>query len=209
MLVQLFPNELTATSLPRSAAFVPLVQQAASVLGGAGDTDQPDVMRVGESRRVRLAELRGLKGAVQANGPAEKEFQLSGSDGNEILATELIQAGNYSLEHPLKKTARKRWLAVNPVLGESELAPLTAEVQQQVFGESGVVRMPFADVAGAFTHRQEIAIPLLLLLFAAFVAEALLGAWQSRRGARRKAAERNAVALSAVVRSLAAEAIAT
>jgi hypothetical protein len=88
------------------------------------------------------------------------------------------------LEHSAKKSGRKRWLAVNPVLGESDLAALTEEDQAALFGSAHALRLPYAQVADQFSRRHEIGPLMAVLVLAAFAVEALLGAWQSRRGAR-------------------------
>jgi hypothetical protein len=80
-------------------------------------------------------------------------------------------------------------MTVNPVRGESDLSPLSVEEQEQIFGAGNVARLKYEDLAGQFSHRYEIAGLLGTLVLLAFIAEALLGAWQSRRGAKRDQAQ--------------------
>lgn len=183
--LQLFGCELESTSLPRSAAFVPLVQHVARALSERDESSLPDTMRVGEVLRIPLPEFRNLQGDVQAVGPEKKGFPLTGPEHDEIRVEGLRHAGDYSLEHPAKKSGRKRWLAVNPVLGESDLAAMTDEDQAALFGGDRVLRIPYSQVADQFSRQHEIGPPIAVLVMIAFAVEALLGAWQSRRGARR------------------------
>jgi hypothetical protein len=115
--------------------------------------------------------------------------RLLGEASDEIRVAGLIHAGAYEVVHPAKKTGRRRWLAVNPALGESSLAKLDPAGQERLFGTTHVSRLPFGDLAGRFARRREL-LPLLCgLVFLAFVVEALSGAWASRRRVRRQPRE--------------------
>jgi hypothetical protein len=186
--VQLFDCDLESSSLPRSPAFVPMVQQIITTLADRGDKEQPDVIRVGEELRMRLPEFRNLTGDVVVRGPETKEFPLTGPEGEEIHIAGLKRAGSYSVAHPARDVSRLRWVTVNPVEGESELAQLSAEEQKAIFGEAGAAQVSFAELPDRFAKRREWTSALLVLVMLAFAAEALLGAWQSRRGAREKEA---------------------
>ena len=184
VVVQLFPGDFAASTVPRAAAFVPLVQELVAAVGRPLEARAPDVMRVGETRRVPLPEFRGLAGAVQATGPVAARFALLAPEHDAIRAEELPHAGAYELVHPEKKTGRRRWLAVNPPADESDLTRLSTAEQEKLFGAANVARLPFAEWQTRFLPRREL-LPLLLALVAlAFVVEAVAGAWQSRRGAR-------------------------
>jgi len=186
--VQLFDCDLESSSLPRSTAFVPLVQQVATTFSQRGEVEPPETLRVGEVLRMRLPDLRNLKdkGNVQAIGPQRPspEFALGGPAGDEIRVEGLLRAGAYHVEHPEKQSGRRRWLTVNPVLGESELAALGETEQAEVFGEANAARLPYAELADQFSRRHEITWQIAVLVMLAFAVEALWGAWQSRRGAR-------------------------
>jgi hypothetical protein len=187
--VQLFSGGLDGGSLPRSTAFVPLVQQLAATLGRPGDGERPDVLRVGEVARLDVPEFRSLKGDVIVSGPRKKQYPLTGPDAEEVRVEGLLQAGAYEVTHPAKRTSRQRWLAVNPVLGQSDLTPLDEEGQAALFGTDNVERLPYVELAGRFARRREV-LPLALgLVLVAFAAEALMGAWQSRRKARQAGRE--------------------
>lgn len=186
--LQLFDGSLESSSLPRSSAYVPMVQQIVAYLGRNDAGQRLDSMRVGEVLRVDLPEFRSLKGEVQVAGPQERRFGLTGPDLEEIRVEGLVKAGPYAVSHDNKKTSRPRWLTVNPVLGESELAALDGETQQELFGERNLVRLPYAEVSGLFVRRHEITGLIVVLVFLAFVAEALAGAWQARRKLREEAA---------------------
>jgi hypothetical protein len=187
--VQLFSGGLEGGSLPRSTAFVPLVQQLTATLGRSGDGGRPDSVRVGEVAHLDVPEFRSLKGDIAVTGPRTMHYPLTGPDAEEVRVEGLLQAGTYEVTHPAKKTARQRWLAVNPVLGQSDLAPLDEDGQAALFGTDNVEHLPYAELAGRFARRRE-ALPLMLgLVLAAFAAEALLGAWQSRRKARQAGGE--------------------
>jgi hypothetical protein len=214
--VQLFDAELDSTSLARTTAFVPLVQQVAAYLGQRGEPARPDVLRVGQSRRISLPELRGMKGDVDVKRgasfqlagktdgqPASKtdgqvasrtdwqsvpqtdHFPLSGPDNTEVQIDGLLRAGVYELTHPAKASSRTRYIAVNPVLGESGPSRLTEEEQETLFGADNVVRLPLAEAVESAPSRRELLAPVALLLCAALAVESLAGAWQSRRKSRR------------------------
>jgi hypothetical protein len=182
--VQLFDGSLDSTSLPRSTAFVSVVQQTASFLGRHDERRRPDSMRVGEVMRVDLPEFRNLKGEVKVAGPSERLFPLTGADAEEIRVEGLLRAGPYAISHEHKQTGRRRWLTVNPVLGESDLTPLDEEGQASLFGVRNVVRIPAADLSGQFAQRHEVTELMAVLLLLAFAVEAVVGAWQSRRKPR-------------------------
>ena len=76
---------------------------------------------------------------------------------------------------------RPRWLGVNPVRGESELAPLPPDAYKDVFGSENVARVPFDRLTDQFTRRRELFGLLAVLLFVAFIAEASYGARQALR----------------------------
>ena len=184
--VQMFNPELDNTSLARTTAFVPLVQQVAVFLGQRGEPARPDVLRVGQSHRMALPELRGMKGEVDAKGPQQVRFPLAGPDGTEIQVEGLLRAGVYEVSHPAKTSSRTRYVAVNPVLGQSDLTPLSDEEQETLFGTENVCRMPLAEAAEAFSARRELLGPITLVVCAALAIEALAGAWQARRKTRRQ-----------------------
>jgi hypothetical protein len=182
--VQLYGTNLEASSLPRTTAFVPMVQQVAGLLGARREQLRPDVMRVGEVRAVSVPEFRGLKGDVRVAGPDRKTLPLTGEDDDEVRVGGLSRAGAYELSHPARKTSRQRWLAVNPATGASDMKPFDEDMQEELFGRFNVVRLPYAEVGEQFHHRREILPLVAVLVFLAFAAEALVGAWQSRRRLR-------------------------
>jgi hypothetical protein len=182
--VQLFGAGLENSSLPRTSAFVPLVQQVATVLGLRGESQRVDALRVGEVRRMSLPEFRGLKGEVKVKGPAEAAFPLTSGEGGEIRVEGLLRAGAYEVTHTAKASSRTRYLTVNPVLGESDVAVLGEEEQGKIFGTGNVQRLTFADLGEQFARRHEIFALMALLVWIAFVIEALVGAWQARRKIR-------------------------
>jgi hypothetical protein len=187
--VQLFDCDLESSSLPRSPAFVPMVQQIITTLADRGDKAPPDAIRVGEELRLRLPEFRNLSGDVVVRGPETKTFPLTGPEGEEIRIEGLRRAGAYVVEHPARAVGRQRWITVNPVEGESELVQLSPADQAALFGETGAARVTFAELPDHFAKRREWTSMLLVLVMIAFAAEALLGAWQSRKGARVERAE--------------------
>jgi hypothetical protein len=188
--VQLFGTSLEDSSLPRTMAFVPLVQEVASALGPRRDRPRPDTLRAGEVRQIEVPEFRGLRGDVVLSGPQQRSTPLTGEDADEVRVSGLTRAGAYELSHPAKRTERKRWLTVNPVNGASELTPLDEAEQEELFGTSQVLRVPYAEAAGQFTKRHELFAPVVVLLFAVFAVEALVGAWQSRRKSAKPQAAR-------------------
>lgn len=184
--VQLFDCDLESSSLPRSPAFVPMVQQIITTLADRGEKEPSEVIRVGEELQMRLPEFRNLAGDVVVRGPETKQFPLTGSTGEEIRIAGLKKAGAFVVEHPARQVDRRRWITVNPVEGESDLAQLSSADQQILFGETGAARVSFAELPDHFAKRREWTTLLLVLVMLTFAAEALLGAWQSRRGARRE-----------------------
>ena len=181
--VQLFDDELDSSSLPRTGAWVPLVQEVLGLLARRGGPASPDVLRVGEVRHVLLPELRGLRGTANVRGPSDAQFPLAGDDVSEIRVEGLDRAGIYQVSHSAKTSARIHYLAVNPVLGESDLTPLSAEAQADLFGTENVQRLKPDELAGSCSARREIVPMLILLVLVAMAVEALIGAWQARRRA--------------------------
>jgi hypothetical protein len=182
--VQLFGAGLESSSLPRTNAFVPLVQQVAAVLGQRGEPQRVDALRVGEVRRMSLPEFRGLKGDVRVKGPADTTFPVVSAEAGEIRVEGLLRAGAYEVTHSAKASSRTRYLTVNPVLGESDNAILGAEEQATLFGTANVDRLTFADLGDRFARRHEVFAGMAVLVWIAFVIEALVGAWQARRKIR-------------------------
>lgn len=179
--VQTFGVSLEASSLPRTIAFVPLVQEVSAVLGPRRDLSRPDTLRAGEMRLVEVPEFRGLRGEVYLWGPVRSSAPLLGAENDEIRVKGLTRAGPYEVHHPLKKTARQRWVTVNPVSAASDLTTLDVTQQAELFGTKNVVRVSGADIDAQFTRNHELLVPLLVLVFVAFAVEAAVGAWQSRR----------------------------
>jgi len=179
--VQLFGLELEASSLPRSTQFVPYVQRLSGELGEQGQVPTLDSLRVGQTRRVSLPELRGLGGAVQASGTTTKSFPLIGPQQSEIRVSDVTQAGAYRLEHPQKQTGRDRWLTVNPVWGESDPRPLDEATREALLPSRQVVQADLDELETPLSRRSELITPLIVLLLLAFAVEALVGAWQARR----------------------------
>jgi hypothetical protein len=186
VLVQLFSCDLAASSLPRTAGFVPAVQEAVATLAAAQDPGLPDLMRVGDVLRLALPEYRGLSGDVAVAGPESVTFPLRGAERDEIEVAGLTRAGAYEVSHPLKKSGRKRWLAVNPAEGESVLSALTPDECRTLFGRRQAVMLPASAVAGQFRRRHEVFPFMAAAVLLAFLAEALVGAWMSRRAARQE-----------------------
>jgi hypothetical protein len=192
VVVQLFSGELEASSLPRTAAFVPFVQRIAVDFAGAAAAERPDVLRVGEILDLSVPEFRRLSGELRVSGPETRSFSLGGPEGDQVRLEGLRKAGAYEVSHPQKKTGRERWVGVNAVLEGSDLTPLGEEDQARVLGLRNVQRIPYKALVAQISRRHEIKGILALLLTLAFVAEALAGAWQSRRGARRDELPRGA-----------------
>jgi hypothetical protein len=180
--VQAFGCDVADSTLPRSAAFVPMVQQVLDRL----DTREPrapaDAVRANEVYRMQRPELRQLAGEVEFIGPQTRRFALSATEPGTVKVQGIERAGAYRLAHAGKKGMRPRWLAVNGATGESDLDALTPADQKEVFGDAGVVRLPFERLGGLFERRQEALPIVILLVFAAFAAEAAVGAWRSSRG---------------------------
>jgi hypothetical protein len=178
--LQAFSADLKDSSLPRSSAFVPMVQEIVDFLAEEPEDFAPDAIRAGERTYMQLPEFRGLAGQVEVQGPETYHFPVA-STGRDVKIENLHVAGNYRIFHLQKKTARHRWLSVNPVPDESDLSTITEEEQKTLFGDVHVFRLPFSEMEGQFERRQEI-FPLLMgLVFAALVLETCFGAWQSRR----------------------------
>jgi len=181
--LQLFPCGLDASSLARSPVFVPMVQELLTELAtrDAEADDPAPAIRVGDVLTLPTPELRGLPGPAKLSGPTEHEFPLSGPQTDAILVSGLQLAGAYRVWHPAKNTSRRRWLGVNPVAEESVIVPLTEPEQTAVFGSGGSRRIEVADLGSEFGNRRELLPLLMTLVFVALIAEALAGAWFSRR----------------------------
>jgi hypothetical protein len=188
VLLQLFPGGLDASTLPRTPAYVPMVQQAVALAAGRVQPNRPDVMRVGEVHRLDVPEFRSLKGEVRLVQEGAAKQTLRGGETGEVRVGDLTRAGSYKVVHTARPSDRPRWLAVNPVLGASDLTALTEADQEKLFGSHRVVRLPYAEVGAQFQRRHEMLPWLLVLVAVAFAVEALVGAWQSRRRIRPTAA---------------------
>lgn len=178
--VQMFSHSLADSSLPRTTAFVPMVQELIAHVSGDEAATAADLMRVGDVRYVGVPEFRNFEGPVQLVGPEEREITAGGDRAN-IRVAGLQRAGHYKITHPARKSARQRWLCVNPVLSESDLTPLSEAELAGMFGRDRFHRVGFDELGGHFARQQELFPVLLWLVFAAFGIEALLGAWQARR----------------------------
>lgn len=215
--VQTFSCDVADSSLQRSPAFVPLVQEILSYLGGRKETLATDVIRANEMYRMHLDELRQLTGEVMltagasagpqaasapagagsaaaasqpASAPAPAEarykFDLLGPEPGWAKVENISRAGNYRVSHPGKKGMQPRWLAVNPVVQESDLAALSEQDQKQVFGDRNVSRVPYQKLGEQFSYRSELFGVLIWVLVALFVIEALGGTWGAlHRGAKK------------------------
>jgi hypothetical protein len=179
--VQAFGCDVADSTLPRSAAFVPMVQQVLDRLDTREGPAPSDAVRANEVYRMQLPELRQLAGDVDFLGPQTLRLPLSAAEPGTVKVQGIARAGAYRIAHAGKKGMRPRWLAVNGAIGESDLDTLTPADQKEVFGDSGVVRLPFERLAGVFQPRQEALPVVILLVFAAFAAEAAVGAWRSSR----------------------------
>jgi hypothetical protein len=184
--VQLFSGELESGSLPRTSAFVPFVHQVAVDFGRSVAESGPDVLRVGEIRDVSVPEFRRLAGDLRVSGPETRSFSLGGAEADLVRLEGLQKAGSYEITHPMKRTSRERWVGVNAVVEGSDLTGLGAEEQGKVLGGTNVQRIPYKALAAQVSRNHEIKGIVALILVLAFAAEALAGAWQSRRGARRE-----------------------
>ena len=172
VLLQLFPGGLESSTVPRTNAYVPMVQQALALLARRGEAERPEVLRVGEVLRLSVPEYRNLKGDVQLTGPLQRELPLTGAENSEVRVEGLTRAGAYEVSHPQRKTSRPRFLTVNPVLGSGDLTPLGDEAQVELFGARQVARLPFAEVDAQFQRRHELLRLVLVLVFLAFAVEA-------------------------------------
>ena len=185
LFLQTFSCSARDTSLPRSTAFVPLVQEIAARLSGAREDLDPDVMRVNEIARMRLPELRSLAGGeVTLSGPATNAFPLLAGKQPFVKVAGLRRAGNYRVSHPGKQGLRPRWLAVNPVEGESDLAALADADLDRLFGKAAT-KPGFSELASRFGSRREILPAVMAFVFVFLALEAIMAAWQSaRKGAQ-------------------------
>ena len=185
VLLQLFACDLEASSLPRSASFVPYVQQLVSVLGERHRFETSDSLRVGEVLRMKVPEFRNLQGEVKLEGPESKSFPLTGPERDEVRIAGLQIAGDYRATHTARPNGRERRIAVNAVEGESSLERLSDADVIALFGVDHSPRITFDKLNDQFLRQKETTPWLLILALVALVVEALVGAWQSRRGARR------------------------
>jgi hypothetical protein len=192
VIVQLWSGELEAASLPRTAAFVPFVQRIAVDVGGGASDSRPDLLRVGEVLDLSVPEFRRLTGELRVSGPETRAFGLGGQDGDQVRLEGFQKAGSYEVSHPLKKTGRERWVGVNAVSEGSDLTALGEEEQARVLGLRNVQRIPYKALSARISRNHEIRGIVAVLLTLAFAVEALAGAWQSRRGARRDEQPREA-----------------
>ncbi|MFM7289740.1 MAG: VWA domain-containing protein [Planctomycetia bacterium] len=180
VLVQAFDCDLASSSLPRTAAFVPLVQRVVHGLADEERTDRVDMLRVSQTARIRLPEFRGLQGDVLLTGPEQRSLAMVGPDRDEVRLTDLRLAGGYTLAHAARPTGRQRQVAVNASAGESNLTPLSDADLAALYGEAARL-VPFGELDSQFRRGREWTWPLVWLVLAALVVEALAGAWQSRR----------------------------
>ncbi len=178
--LQTFSYNLADTSLPRTVCFVPMVQELLSAVGSQERNPAPDVLRAGDAHYMRVPEFQNLQGPVHLAGPLQRRVPLR-ADRSTLKVEGLVRAGHYKVTHPARQGSRHRWLCVNPVLGESDLTPLSAAEHANLFGTTRSHRLVFDELDRHFVREREL-FPLLFWLVAvAFLAEALLGAWQAHR----------------------------
>ncbi|OPZ24212.1 MAG: hypothetical protein BWZ02_02911 [Lentisphaerae bacterium ADurb.BinA184] len=79
---------------------------------------------------------------------------------------------------------RARWLAVNPVKGESDLTTIGEADWHAALGTRHVRTLPYEQLDGAFARRREMLPALLAAVAVAFALEAGVGAWQAVRRRR-------------------------
>lgn len=180
VLVQLFGSDIWDSSLPRTTAFVPLVQETIAILASDFGELSTDTMHVGDVFYMQLPEYRGLGKEIEVNGVTKHAFPITDS-GQNVKIDSIYSAGSYQITHPKKKTARKRWLAVNHAKGESDLAPLTDEEIKQLFGTTNVHQLEYWELARQFERRSELFTLMMILVLIALTGESLAGAWQSRK----------------------------
>jgi hypothetical protein len=177
--VQTYSCSILDTSFPRSSVFPPMVQAILAYLADDTAVSERDVIRAGAVHYLDLPLLKGLGGKAVLDGPARFEFPMTES-GSDVRVHGLYRAGSYRVTHPLKKTDRVRWLAVNGDPNESDPVPLSDDERQAVFGARNVAQLPYHQLAGQFARRVEVGTRLFYLLFVFLAIEALAGAWQSR-----------------------------
>ena len=178
--LQTFSCDIEDSTLPRSPAFVPMVQAVLDRLDTRDRETAADTLRANEVYRMLLPELRQLAGPVEFVGPRTHRFDLSAAERGTVKVDGIARAGAYRVRHRGKKGMRPRWLAVNAALGESDLARLSDRDQAKVFGPSNVARLPFERLASLFARRREVFPTMILLAFLAFAVEAVASAWGSR-----------------------------
>ena len=179
--VQMFSCDVADCSMPRSTAFVPMVQEIVGRLGVKGAEPPADVIRVNEVARMQTPELRNVAGTAELKGPQTHKLNLDPAEPSVVKVGGIQRAGNYKLVHKDKPGMRPHWLAVNPSPGESDLTPISATEQASLFGTANVERLGFASLQ--FDRRREIFTFMIAVLFIAFIIEAIFGAVQSlRRG---------------------------
>ena len=178
--LQTFSCSIHDTSLPRSPVFPAMVQAALNFLAEDTAVSERDVIRAGAVHYLDLPTLKGLGGHVVLDGPARFEFPMPES-GSGARVHGIYRAGSYRVSHPLKRSDRVRWLAVNGDTGESDYEPLSDEDRRAVFGERNVTQLPYGELSGQFARRREMLEPMLFALFVFLALESLAGAWQSRR----------------------------
>ncbi|HUU70298.1 MAG TPA: BatA and WFA domain-containing protein [Planctomycetota bacterium] len=179
--VQMFSCDVADSSMPRSTAFVPMVQEIVGRLGVKSIEPEPDVIRVNELARVSVPEFRSLAGEVQVKGPEERAYPLDAAEQGTVSVAGVQRAGNYKLLHKDKPGMRPRWLAVNPAQGESDLTSISEKEQAEILGTENAGRIGFEKLE--FAHRREVLGIMAIILFIAFAVEAVVGAVQSRKEA--------------------------
>jgi len=177
--VQLFDSDMRSSDLPRSPAFLPMVQTVTDYLAGGAVLPEPDVMRAGDTHYMHFPAYRDMGGEIEVQGPVTNRFALD--EAGWARVSDLYVAGHYTVTHASLPGRRTRLLAVNPVTEESDLVQADDDELARVFGRTRVERIPFGALAAGFTHRRESRPWLLALLAGLLVIETLAGAWQARR----------------------------
>ena len=176
VLVQLFGCGLDSSSLPRTTAFVPLVQHVTATLGERGESTLARHGARGRRLRMRLARIPQPQGRRPGRRPRDAivRHDRSGRGRNPRRRTargrrvRSIAPGQE--ERPEALYDRQSRCAANRICRRSP-----TEEQDSIFGAANVARLKYADLAGQFSHRHEIAGTLGTLVLLAFVAEALCG----------------------------------
>jgi hypothetical protein len=196
-----FGLELDRSTLARTRVFPVLMWRLVDYLTGRLEERRPDVLSAGTPTVLDVSETAfafedelalSRAGASQVGGEAEPLQTLPIRPGRTVVLDEL-PAGRYRLHKPrrgggVQVMSYARQIAVNPDPAESSTERVGADDLAAIFGPAARL-VPADELERLVVRGAEWWLPLVVLLFCAYAAEALIGWRDSVRRERERGGE--------------------